>query len=334
MILHNLLICLICLMIAASVQAAPRELTVFADGTLLELDAAAKKGIVEIALPGPIREGTLRVRPLDSSTVGRVELLPAKIPDKLQKELDSLAEQKSRLQDRMKALEHREGIFAAAAKSQSSKAPRKTKTNPDPLASVRQGTDFAIAQLEAVYTARRRTEQELKRVEARIADVGRKTAAGPTARISVVPATARIRLAAVLQEGGWKPHYEIRLQQTGTADLLLLGDISGLPDGYSVTVAPTALTAGKPQQLYPLPVGSVPRLATWQMPTAVEKITNTPLPSFSFSLTNSSTSTLPAGQAAVYAGGEYIGTTPFPAVPAGASITLTGPSGNQKAGSP
>jgi len=86
-----------------------------------------------------------------AARVERVELLPCQVPERRQKELDALIEQKNRLEDRMKALDTREDIFAAAAKSQSSKAPRKTKANPDPLASVRQGTDFAIAQLEAVY---------------------------------------------------------------------------------------------------------------------------------------------------------------------------------------
>ena len=67
----------------------------------------------------------------------------------------------------MQALEAKETVFKAAAKSQSGKAPRKTKTNPDPLAGVRQATEYAIAQLESVYRARRMAESDLNSVEAR-----------------------------------------------------------------------------------------------------------------------------------------------------------------------
>lgn len=323
MILRSLLFSLASILISTSVQATPRELTLFSDGTLAELDATARKGIVELTLPGQIRAGTLRAKPLGGGTISKVELLPAKVSDKLQKELDSLSEQKNRLQDRMKALDHREGIFAAAAKSQSSKAPRKSKTNPDPLASVRQGTDFAIAQLEAVYTARRRTEHDLKRVEARLAALSRRSSAGPTVRIAVTPAAAHIRVAAVLQDGGWRPRYEVRLQGNGTAQLTMLAEINDLPDGYAVKIVPGPLSAGFPQQTYPLPVGGAPRLATWQLPVEKEQITNGPLPGFSFSITNNSSSPLLSGQTSVYFSGEFIGTALLPTLTAGSSTTLT-----------
>lgn len=318
--------CLLCLLLisvtCSFVLAAPREQTIFSDGALVELTATAKKGTVELILPGQIKEGTLRVKPLDSGTIGRVELLPARMADKLQKELDALAEQKSRLQDRMKALEHREGIFAAAAKSQSSKAPRKSKTNPDPLASVRQGTDFAIAQLESVYTARRRTEQELKRIEARLANLNKTAVAGPTVRISVTPATGRVRVAAVLREGGWNPRYELRLQGGGTAQLTLLGEISELLPGYAVTVVPTALSAGIPRQSYPVSAGASPRLAEWTLPVEKEQICSGPLPSFALILKNLTGIALPAGQTGVYSNGEYLGTAAFPATAAGAVVSV------------
>ncbi len=66
-----------------------------------------------------------------------------------------LAYRRDALGDRLKALNAREAIFKSAAKSQSGKAPRKSKTNTEPLTAVRQGTEFAIAQLENVYHARR-----------------------------------------------------------------------------------------------------------------------------------------------------------------------------------
>jgi hypothetical protein len=326
MILRSLLLLsLICSVIVPSALAGSRELTAFSDGFLIEIETVAKKGIAELTLPGPIRDGTLRVKPLDSSIVGRVELLPVKRPDKLQQEINNLTEQKNRLEDRMKALDTREDIFAAAVKSQSSKAPRKTKTNPDPIASVRQGTSFAIAQLEAVYTARRRTEQELKQTLALLANLTQKSAAGPTIRVVLSQPTSRIRVAAVLSRGGWTPHYDIHVQGDGTAHVTMLAALDRLPDGFTVKVAPSALSAGQPKQLYPHQPGNFTRLFAWQLPLEQEQVTTSPLPVFSFTLKNNSGSALAAGQASLYYTGEYIGTAVLPAIPVDSSATLTGP---------
>ncbi len=322
MILRAVVLMLAIFAFASLVQASPRDLTVFSDGILVELDATAKKGVAEVAIPGLIREGTLRVKPLDNAVIGTVELLPAKPSDRFQKEMDTLAEQKSRLLDRMKALEHREGIFAAAAKSQSSKAPRKSKTNPDPLASVRQGTDFAIAQLEAVYTARRKIENELKRIDARILSLSGRSNAGNTARVKVSPANGRLRIAAVLQNSGWIPRYEIRMHGDSLFQLVMLAEIKGLPEGFSVSVAPAALAAGVSQQLLTLPASGAPRLASWQLSVEKGQIFNGVLPSYNITFKNSTGISLPAGQAAIYSNGEYLGTAEFPATAIGLYATV------------
>jgi len=322
MILRSLLLFLALSSVGIStVEAGQKELTVFSDGVLAEIEVMAKKGSIEIQMPGQIREGTLRIKPLEGGSVSKVELLPFKVSDKQQKELDNLAEQKSRLEDRIKALDTREGIFAAAAKSQSSKAPRKTKTNPDPLASVRQGTDFAIAQLEAVFTARRRTELELKRIEVRLAHLSKKAIGGPTVKVSITPATARARIAAILSEGSWKPTYEIRLQGNGTASLKMAAMLSTIPEGYNIKVVPASLSAGQ-QQTFPILANGFTHLKEWQLPVEKEQILIIPLPKFLVVLKNNSNDSIPAGQAAIYASGEYIGTTTMPAMTAGTSGTL------------
>ncbi|MDK9717676.1 MAG: hypothetical protein OEL57_07175 [Trichlorobacter sp.] len=326
MIIRCLLLCLTLLSVTSLAHAAPRQLTLFSDASLIEVEITAKRGVAEFSFPAPVKEATLRVRPLDSSySIGRVDLLPFKTSDKLQKELDSLTEQKHRLEDRLKALDTREGIFAAAAKSQSSKAPRKTKTNPDPMTSVRQGTDFAIAQLEAVFTARRRAEQDLKRVEGRLAGLQKTAVGGPTVRVSVTPATSRIRVAALLKDGGWTPRYDIRIQGNGTALLALAADTSTLPDGYTISVTPAAVSAGQPTQTYPFSTAGSAHLANWQLPTEKEQVTASPIPGFSITIKNNSALPLAAGKATIYYSGEYLGTTYFSGLAAGASTTVTGP---------
>lgn len=318
------LLCCCMLLLPALALAGPRELTIFIDGTLVELEATAKKGNAEVQLPGAIREDTLRVTPLDNSLIGLVELVPARVPDKLQKELDSLQEQKSRLEDRMKALDTRETIFAAAAKSQSSKAPRKTKTNPDPLASVRQGTEFAIAQLEAVFTARRRTEQELKRVTLRLTQLERRSIGGPTVRVALSSPNSRIRVSAVLQENDWTPRYELRLDGTDTAQLALMTEFEP-PPGFGITVIPAVLTASSLPQGQTAPGTTTLKLAAWQLPVEQEQVRTGPIPAFTLKLRYTGSQPLPAGPVAVYYRGDYLGATPLSPPAADNSLTLISP---------
>ena len=311
------------LVASTSSEAAQRQLTVFSDGTLAEIEAVASKGIAEVVLPTPIRDNSLRVKPLDNASIEQVALLPFRMPDNVQRELDQLTEQKQRLEDRLKALDTREDIFEAAAKSQSSKAPRKTKTNPDPLASVRQGTDFAIAQLEAVFTARRRAEQELKRIGNRIAQLTKVAVGGPTARVTVIPANGRVRVAAVLDGNGWRPRYELRLDGSGTAHLTQLAVADLPPVGFASRVTPTTLSDGMPQRTTPLLPGKTTPLTTWQLPVTQQSVSAGPLPRFSITLQNTTNHALPAGEATIYYLGEFLGTVMLASTAADAPLTVS-----------
>ncbi len=308
---------------AISANGAQREITLFNDGALVEIETTGKKGLFELQLPGQIREATLRVKPLDAGEIIQVKILQARIPEKLQKELDSLQEQKSRLDDRMKALQTRESIFAAAAKSQSSKAPRKSKTNPDPMTSVRQGTDFAIAQLESVYTARRRTENDLKKIEQRKAQLLKGVATGPTAKITATQGTNRIKVAVILADGGWKPFYELRINRESHAVLSLMAETTPVPDGYSAMVVPATLEKADNIRPLPLPHGSAPRLAEWKVTLDKVNVKTMPLPLFSFTLSNSTKTVLPAGEASIFSNGEYIGKASIPAMQPEAIATIS-----------
>ena len=138
----------------------------------------------EITLPRDLVPGSLRVRPLAGAVISRVQTEPAKVDAKAEKALAALDERKEILGDRLKALETREEIFKAAAKSQSAKAPRKSKTNPEPVTAIRQGTDFALTRLEEVYRSRRATEKELKALEVKREELAKKAnVGGSVARI-------------------------------------------------------------------------------------------------------------------------------------------------------
>lgn len=311
---------------ATSLHASPKQITLFNDAALVEIDATGRKGVFDVQFPGQIQEKTLRARPIDAGSIMKVELLPSRVPEKLQKELERLDEQKSRLEDRLKALETRETIFAAAAKSQSSKAPRRSKTNPDPITSVKQGTDFAIAQLESVYTSRRRAESDLRKIELRKKQLMNGLTSGPVARITANGAT-RVHVAALMAMGGWKPRYEVRIANGEQATVVMLAEASQIPEGFDARVVPATVETADRQQSIPLPQGVLPRIAEWKVTLEKVAVKASPVPLFSFNLVNTTKTVLPAGNAAIYNNGEYIGTAAVPMLKpdATASISNTHP---------
>jgi hypothetical protein len=158
-------------------------------------------------------EGSLRIRPDSGTSLQRVDIGPVRTgPGTAVKGLNALLEQRSRLNDRLQALATCEEIFTSAAKSQSSKAPRKTKANPDPRQVIRQGTEFAIAQMEDVYTSRRRTEQEIKNIDSRIAATKSSRRRGETsALIHVAPLRGRVTVRYAIAGQGWTPRDDMYL---------------------------------------------------------------------------------------------------------------------------
>jgi len=297
-----------------------RTVTFFSDGALVEVEAAAAKGIAEISLPAVMLEDSLRIRPLGNAVIQRVDIVQTRQEGKGARELEQLYEQKSRLNDRLQALETREEIFKAAAKSQGGKAPRKTKANPDPMQSIRQGTEFAIAQLEAVYTARRRTEQEIRRLDARIASLKRGgQGEGSVARVAVAPKNGRVRVQYAMQWEGWTPRYDMRLNNDGNALLTLYGQLPASFGGYLLQASPSTLAESNGARIVPVVAGSLARLAEYSLPASEERFGAGVRTSFSCLLTNRVGVGLPSGEASLYRNGEYRGRFRFEGISSGRS---------------
>ncbi len=315
------LISMLCLFLAAAfnTSALARSVTFFSDGAMVEMDMTAAKGSVDIALPAGMIEGSLRVRPDSGTSIQRVDILPASPErDAGDKDLDSLVEQKSRLNDRLQALATREAIFTAAAKSQSGKAPRKTKTNPDPMQSIRQGTEFAIAQLEAVYTARRKAEQEIRRLDGRIAaaKAGRRGSEA-IARVLVSPAKGKVVVRYALAQQGWVPRYDIHLNGDGTAVIQMSGQLPGAFTGFLLKASPAQLSDNATAPLFPAQAGAVARLGGFRLPVTEERFGTGVQTSSSFVLNNTASTHLPAGEAGIYRKSEYVGTFRFEGISSG-----------------
>ena len=318
----NYLCLVIILLIATTGNALANSsvITYFSDGAMVEIEATANKGIADIPLLAGMMENSLRIKPLGSAAIQKVDIQASRHEGRLAKELDSLYEQKSRLEDRLLALTTREEIFKAAARSQSGKAPRKTKANPEPMLSIRQGTEFAIAQLEAVYTARRKTEADIRRLDARIAMSKKERQGGElVARVSVTPKNGRVKLHYGLERPAWTPRYDLRLNGAGNARLTLFARLPATFDGYLLQASPGTLADGFATDAQPVIAGSTGRLNEYHLPTSEEQFGTGVRSSFSFVLTNTGISHLPAGEATLYRNGEYWGNLRFEGISSGRS---------------
>jgi len=323
----NICIPLLTLALYASLVTAAesRSVTFYSDGAIVELEATATKGIIEIPLPASMIEGSLRVRPAGGTSLLRVDIIPARTDSSRgEKELDTLLEQRDRLNDRLQALATREEIFKSAAKSQSGKAPRKTKANPDPLQTIRQGTEFAIAQLEAVYTARRKTEQEIRRIDSRVL-AAKSTHRGTdsTTRVLVSPARGKAVIHYALSMPGWTPDYDLFLEAGESALLHMSGQFSGAFAGYLLRASPGTLADRATARVFPLQPGQAARLASYRLQVTEKKFGAGIRSSFSFVLKNPEQIYLPGGYANIYNNGEYAGRFRFEGMSSGRSRLIS-----------
>lgn len=279
--------------------AEGKSVTYFTDGARVEQELSAPGGYAELPLPESFAPGSLRVK-APGGTVLRVELVPAERDRRRSGELARLKERRGEMLDRMAALDRREEIFSAAAKSQSGKAPRRTKANPDPVAALQQGTDFALSQMEAVLRSKRKCRLALDAVEREIASAGKGVA---SARIWVVGSRARV--SYLVRGERWTPSYDLRLSDEGSGELLLHAKLPPREKGVQCFVSRGS--AAQPMATAAVR-GDFPVLARY--PLAVTAATGDKPPArFTFAAVETG---LPPGEASLYWGGEYLGSAPFP----------------------
>ena len=319
-------ITLACLcIIAFSVNTSPAAdtITFFRDGALIQRDAAAARGVIEIPLAAGYLEQTLTVVPAPGTTILGVDTVKPGTGNPVDNEVKTLTEKRQRLEDRLLALKTREAIYTAAAKAQSGKAPRKSKANPDPMQAIRQGTDFAIAQLEAVYTARRKTTEEIRGIEARLAASGKESRQGAgSIRIAVTPLRGKVTLRYATSERGWRPRYNLHLTGDGTARVQIYARVAGNRRGFQVRVSPGTLAESAVAATFPFRSGGE-LLADYLMPITAENYTGGIFNRFSGLLTNSSPHYLPQGESGLYRGGTYLGQFIFEGVSSGRSRAVS-----------
>lgn len=306
---------------SAPAWAGGKQFTWYLDGASVEQEMEITSGVAEVLLPPELQPGSLRVKPLGNARLARVELVPVKPGRVEEQEAARLAERRVELLDRLKALEVKEEIFKATAKSQGAKAPRRTRTNPEPLAAIRQGTDFAIARLEDVYKARRKVEREIKELERRQSVLQRQdTVSGKLARIRLDGKKGVVRVSYLLTGKGWQPLYDVRV--SGEKAEVTMSAL--LPrDGKGAVKVVAARLSDPPAASAAVGFGSPPRIAAWKLPSTSEISGASGMGGVTVKLRNDSGWYLPPGEAAVFLQEEYIGTAAIPGVSSGGVVELT-----------
>jgi hypothetical protein len=276
--------------------AAQKSVTLFLDGSRVEQELAAVRGYLEVPLPDSFTPGSLRVKPVGRGSVVRVELVSAESDRRHVKEIARLEQRKRELLERMQALSDREELFAAAAKSQSSRSPKKSKSNPDPLLSLRQGTDFALGRLESVTRGKRNCQQDLDAVERKLASAKKGT---PLARIWITGSRASVSYLSGRER--WTPCYDFRWGEDGGGELQLHARLPRAEKRVQYLVSNGTVAQGAAAK----PVrGEFPLLSRY--PLVLQgplRPQDRPL-SFAF---NRVDAVLPPGEAAAYWRGEYLG---------------------------
>lgn len=276
--------------------AAPKSVTYYLDGARVEQEVAAAKGYVELRLPDNFAPGSLRVKPGPGGGVLRVEMVAPQQEPWRAGEIARLKERKAELLDRLAVLEKREEIFGQAAKSQSGKAPRKTKANPDPVSSLQQGTDFALNQMESVYRSKRRCRKSLEEVERQLTAATKGVAA---ARIWLTGGKARV--SYLLQDERWIPCYDLRISAEGAGELLLHARLPRREKGVQYAVSRgTVAEAFQPQTVR----GEYPTLSRHQLQAVVPAEKGAPPTRLAFSAVEAG---LPPGEGYLFWHGEYLG---------------------------
>jgi hypothetical protein len=282
------------------VAAGQKSITYYLDGARVEQEAAAAGGYLECVLPDTLVAGSLRVKPLGGGSILRVELVPAERDLRRAREIARLEEKKGELQDRMRTLSRREEIFAAAVRSQSGKAPRKTKASPDPLGSLQQGTEFAMAQLDSVYRSERKCRSALEVLERELAAARKGT---PLARVWL--SGGRARISYLVSDGCWTPYYDFRWSGEGGGELLLHARLPQPEKGVSYLVSGGTIAQGLAAREV---AGVFPTLS--RHPLSLQGGPRSEAIPLSFAFTALEAG-LPPGEGAAFWKGEYLGSGRF-----------------------
>ncbi|MCL2760571.1 MAG: DUF4140 domain-containing protein [Desulfuromonadales bacterium] len=298
------------IVISAVPALAERKTTLYLDGAVIENSFPATNGIVQVLLPGECRVETLRVRANKDSVIKKVETFKAQPDNKINKEIEAIEKRKEQLQSRLDLIDTKEDIFIAAAKSQSSKSLKKTKNDPTPLSSVRQGTDFALSRLDALYFTRQSNEKELKALDNKFSALKKSKTGKTFVKVSLDNPKGSVNISCIDNTKSWTPVYVLKKKDDNTVQFSITSGniIHGQNEEVAAVLSKTADSEILPVWRYS--DSSVP-FQQFNFALEGESVTSR-VPFISIlTMTNSSGFNLPAGKLVCYEDREYMGIVDF-----------------------
>ncbi len=314
---------LICM--TAQATASTSTVTCFLDGAKVEFETGFTNGYLEVSLPGGMIEDSLRIKPEGDTAILRVERHRLGADRETGREVATLTERKNLLADKLKALEAKERIFAAAAKSQSGRALRRTKNNPEPLADIRKGTAFAVSQLDSVFVQKQKYEKEMASLDAKLSML--RTAQGTGREICGIwfsSKSGRARIKYLTSDRNWRPVYDFRLDGSGHVRLIMRALLDPVEKNSTIFVLPGKMSDPDHGSCNPVPVSrNFDKVVDYTFTVANQVLSQIPISSILFSFSNGSGCKFPPGDASCYLQGEYMGGFTFKGAAPKESVTLT-----------
>jgi len=196
------------------------------------------------------------------------------------------------------------------------------KTNPEPLSTIRQGTDYAITQLESVYQSQRKVNRELKLLEEKRAKVLRDDqTGGKVARVWLSPSTGVATATYIQSDRTWQPRYEIRATGADKARLSIFpGEIS-LNRGENVRVNLAALGSGSRTLSWQYRENDRP-LVEMDLPASRKLESAGAVPVEKLALSNTTGMAIPQGEFSCYSDGVYQGSGRLALLEPGSMVEL------------
>lgn len=286
------------------------EYVYFLDGARVIESVHFRKGTASLPLPPSIVPGSLRVTPDEKGVLDEVVAVSLSMQSDSAPKVKALHDRRDALKDRLAALATKEAVFMGAAKSQSSRLPKRSKTNPDPVATIRQGTEYAVAQLEAVYRARRIAERDLAAVEKRLTELSSDSnRSGSLLKLS--SRTARTaEITYLITDSKWSPRYTVRRESGERAVLTVRSGALKVPG--RVALGNMLDEPGAPT----LQFSGALDLSSFDCRVTEESAGQGKLPARRLELLCPTITALPSGNGACFVNGTYMGPIDLP--------TLTG----------
>jgi hypothetical protein len=316
---------LILICTASQAMASARTVTCFLDGAKVEYETGFNNGYMEVRLPSGLIKDSLRIKPVGDSAILRVEMHRAGTDRVTDKEIASLSVRKNTLADKIKGLDTKERVFAAAAKSQSGRALRRTKNNPEPLADIRKGTAFAVAQLESVLAQKRKCEKDLTAIDAKLSNL--RTTKGADPEICTVwfsSKSGRARILYLTADRNWKPIYDFRLDGNGQVRMVMRALFNSEEKDSTYLVMPAKISDAGNVSFVPVPVSRpYDKVREYTFTVENKVLSLFPVNSLSFSFINGTDQQIPSGDASCYLQGEYVGGFTFKGAAPKETVTLS-----------